>query len=149
MTGLEINDFMVRKGWNQEKLAAELGTSQSTVSRWLQGKIPSTKYQEAIKRLFAAHGVVFEPPPSETKVRPATAGDAPLTPEAAGLLKDMVDRFLGAYHPMALRLWREAIEKAEPFPADIALSERDRDRLLKEAELQGHRARLRANRQTD
>lgn len=150
MTGLEIKDFLESQGWKQERFAAELGVTQSTVSRWIsKGAIPGPKHQEAIKRLMAAHGGWTPPASPANPLEGTRVGDVPLSAEAAKLLTDMVDRFLGAYHPLALRLWREAIERANPFPEDIALSGEDRERLLKEAELQGHRARLRSNRQTD
>ena len=37
MTGEQIREWRTRRGWTQDRLAAELGVAHDTVSRWENG----------------------------------------------------------------------------------------------------------------
>lgn len=41
-----------RTGWNQDRLAERLGTTQATVSRWMSGSDPRGAKRDAIRRLL-------------------------------------------------------------------------------------------------
>jgi phage repressor protein C with HTH and peptisase S24 domain len=46
-----VGDLLAQRKMKQAALAAELGVSQGTVSRWLKGSIPETLHQEALETM--------------------------------------------------------------------------------------------------
>jgi len=50
-----LQQLIERLGWSQERLANEIVTSPSTVSRWLSGKMPPSK--TSLRRIAGATGV--------------------------------------------------------------------------------------------
>lgn len=56
------------RGWNQADLAAHLKTSQTTVSRWLDGSEPRGDKRDRIRKLAADSGVLSEGGPTRNAV---------------------------------------------------------------------------------
>lgn len=50
----KIRALLQQQHWNQQKLAAKLGVSQSTVHRWLSGAEPEGANRDAINALYEA-----------------------------------------------------------------------------------------------
>jgi transcriptional regulator with XRE-family HTH domain len=68
----DIRALLAARGWRQAELAAAIGVTQPTVSRWLGGQLPDPLAQERLRQLI--NGAYADIP----AIRPAAQGLAPI-----------------------------------------------------------------------
>jgi transcriptional regulator with XRE-family HTH domain len=78
ITELDIRALLAARGWRQAELAAAIGVTQPTVSRWLGGQLPDPLAQERLRQLI--NGAYADIPP----IRPVAAGFAEVAGAALG-----------------------------------------------------------------